>query len=419
MAVIATCLFIQSCGLDGNPFDEQSSNYIPDSTLRIHAGQDSIKLIIETEYYDTITVLDTVTILDTTTVFDSVTVIDTLIFSDTLIFIDTTYAGRDTIQIKDSIYVYDTTKITDTLRINDTTVLTDTLRITDTLTIIDTLQITDTTVLIDTVVTVDTVVVKDTVTIIKSSVAVSSLGAAWPSGSGYYENGVSVTINAGTPPSGQQFNLWTTTSNGVIFADANSSTTTFIMPDNPVFVTANFIKTITYGTFNDSRDNNRTYRTIEINGRTWMAENLNYPTDNSSCYTMDDEEEFQECEKYGRLYNWDEAKDACPIGWHLPDEAEWNDLIIFAGNTSAGTKLKSKSPDWDGTNDYGFSALPGGQGNNSQKFQDLGSTGTWWMSESSGIFGQIVMMNTTQTSINTGYGNKAMLFSVRCIKEDE
>jgi uncharacterized protein (TIGR02145 family) len=97
-----------------------------------------------------------------------------------------------------------------------------------------------------------------------------------------------------------------------------------------------------------------------------MAENLNIKTDGSWCYDNDE----SNCDKYGRLYNWNAAKTACPAGWHLPSREEWGNLAKAAGGTGeygtggkAGKKLKAKSG-WDnkgnGTDDYGFSVLLGG-----------------------------------------------------------
>jgi len=78
-----------------------------------------------------------------------------------------------------------------------------------------------------------------TVTVPTYTVTVSSAGTG-ATGGGSYVAGATVSISAGTPPAGQQFKNWTTTSAGVTFADANSSSTSFTMPANAVTVTANF-----------------------------------------------------------------------------------------------------------------------------------------------------------------------------------
>ncbi len=165
----------------------------------------------------------------------------------------------------------------------------------------------------------------------------------------------------------------------------------------------------TANTLKDLRDG-KTYRTTNIGGRVWMAENLNYETPNSYCYN--DSAEY--CEKYGRLYTIAAAVDsigtfsstgvgcglgvkcslegtvrgACPSGWHLPDADEWKALFITAGadvksenplrpdmnvhqTFKVADKLMSKSG-WGhvsyimgdlkniGTDDFGFSVLPAG-----------------------------------------------------------
>jgi len=135
-------------------------------------------------------------------------------------------------------------------------------------------------------------------------------------------------------------------------------------------------------TFTDTRDGN-TYRTVEIGNQTWMAENLNYRTDSSWCYEKADSGFY--CHKYGRLYSWSAATTACPPGWRLPDTADWWQLAEFAdsarGSFVGGTTLKSTSG-WknngNGTDDLGFSALPGGLRNVSGSFLDAGYYGYWW-----------------------------------------
>jgi len=151
--------------------------------------------------------------------------------------------------------------------------------------------------------------------------------------------------------------------------------------------------------FTDSRDG-KTYRTVKIGDKIWMAENLNYKTNDSWCYENDD----TTCNKYGRLYDWNTAMKICPTEWRLPDTADWNNLSRAIGGQRvedevvgyywiiAGTKLKSKIG-WDfchevtgekvrcngnGTDDYAFSALPGGFRYNSGVFSGSNMYGCWW-----------------------------------------
>ncbi|MDR0516567.1 MAG: hypothetical protein LBH25_05925 [Fibromonadaceae bacterium] len=128
--------------------------------------------------------------------------------------------------------------------------------------------------------------------------------------------------------------------------------------------------------FKDSRDG-KTYKTVKIGERTWMAENLNHQTGNSWCY----DENADNCKKYGRLYDWHTAMKACPSDWRLPNGDDWNDLCNATG---CDNKLKSKSG-WDnngsGTDDFGFSALPGGRGGRGKlddSFSGIGEHGSWW-----------------------------------------
>ena len=134
----------------------------------------------------------------------------------------------------------------------------------------------------------------------------------------------------------------------------------------------------------DSR-NGQIYRVVKIGNQIWMAENLNYKTANSHCY--DDDE--SNCDKYGRLYTWDDAMAACPVGWHLPTYDEWDTLLNVVGDkNSAGTALKSSSgwfsrDDYDanGTDTYSFSVLPAGSRSSEGSFWGGGQQ-TWFWSAS-------------------------------------
>ena len=132
----------------------------------------------------------------------------------------------------------------------------------------------------------------------------------------------------------------------------------------------------------DSRDG-QTYKTVTIGTQTWMAENLNFKTANSYCYN--DSAEY--CSKYGRLYTWAAAMEACPAGWHLPTEAEFKALInAIGGESVAGTKLKSTSGWYNsgngisGSDDFFFSALPAGNRDGNGDFYHEGYEASFWSS---------------------------------------
>ena len=182
------------------------------------------------------------------------------------------------------------------------------------------------------------------------------------------------------------------------------------------------ISDISYGMLTDSRDGKK-YKIVKIGNQTWMAENLNYDASDSKCYGN----QPANCTKYGRLYNWATAKTACPSGWHLPSDAEWDILVTYAGGSyTAGGKLKATSG-WNrfiifisgnGTDEYGFSALPGGDGGSDGLFSNVGDNGLWW-SATEGDANDAWIRNMCYNSSNVyryyPY-SKSILFSVRCVQ---
>jgi TonB family protein len=217
-------------------------------------------------------------------------------------------------------------------------------------------------------------------------------------------------------------------------------------------------------TFTDIRDK-KTYKTIKIGKQTWMAENLDYHGEDGYlglCYGDKPKEKIREpenCKKYGRLYDWNEAKKACPKGWHLPNDKEWQTLIDFAGGKEvAGKKLKSKTDwkehDFSGeslvapkckwteeikeeidnrgrviapawimehdkctTDEFAFSALPGGDCDSGGDFRNIGDIGNWWSdSEYSSSNAYFWYMRYYYESTNRGSYDKGYLYSVRCLE---
>ena len=199
--------------------------------------------------------------------------------------------------------------------------------------------------------------------------------------------------------------------------------------DNPDFA---------YGEMTDPRDG-MVYKTTTIGGQVWMAENLNYfdiegaPSSikNDWCYW----DKPENCESAGRLYTWKVAQRICPEGWHLPTNEDWTALLVAVEADSVNEilwkgagKLKSISGwenDGNGTDDFGFTALPAGK-KFFTKVQD-GFTGhgcsalMWAATEAEGgaadslAFRMELDCSNDNVIINTG--KKYDGLSVRCVKD--
>ena len=174
-------------------------------------------------------------------------------------------------------------------------------------------------------------------------------------------------------------------------------------------------------TLTDTRDG-QVYRTVTIGNQIWMAENLNYKTDSSFCYN--DSAEY--CAKYGRLYIWDAAMDACPDGWHLPDSTEWNTLFSAVGGKSTAEEVLKSTSGWvgekgearNGTDNYGFAALPAGvRDERGGLFSREGGTAKFWSSteRSSDMATNIILYYYFDVFEASGR-HDAM--SVRCLNDD-
>jgi uncharacterized protein (TIGR02145 family) len=130
--------------------------------------------------------------------------------------------------------------------------------------------------------------------------------------------------------------------------------------------------------------------------------------------------------KYGRLYNWYAVTDArglAPAGWHIPSAEEWTNLADrYGGRRVAGPQLKSAygwACDGNGTNESGFTGLPGGIRTAQGKFEYMGQYGYWWSSTEYNDLYAYYRYLYYQSKYLYGYVNffKESGFSVRCIRD--
>ena len=209
-----------------------------------------------------------------------------------------------------------------------------------------------------------------------------------------------------------------------------------------------------YGELIDYRDG-QIYNTVKIGDQWWMAENLNYEytkvpyfcfgySSNSISWTCYDVTSF------GRLYTWAAAIDSvkllddadnpqrcgfartcnlptkvqgvCPPGWHLPSLAEWEALFKAVGGRSiAGRTLKSQR-DWynggNGTDAFGFSALPAGLRYYNGYFNYGGNGALFWSATEYDSYGACYMyLDYYGGSAYLYYNDKHSGFSVRCLRD--
>ena len=187
------------------------------------------------------------------------------------------------------------------------------------------------------------------------------------------------------------------------------------------------------------------YNTVKIGNQIWMSENLKTTTyrngdaipnitDPTAWYNLstaaycDYDNNPANSATYGKLYNWHAVHSGqlCPMGWHIPSEAEWNILEAFLGEESlAGGKLKEKnfthwqSPNTAATNETGFTGLPGGFRSSTGAFFNLSYNGYWWGSETGS---DISYARYHYLDFNIGFlleneDYKVDGLSVRCIKD--
>jgi len=207
----------------------------------------------------------------------------------------------------------------------------------------------------------------------------------------------------------------------------------------------------------------------QIGNQIWMKQNLSIGIQNSKvprekyCNSVDmadlhpedtcNDFVYVDHEEYGLLYDWEMAMEACPAGWRLPSDDDWNELINnLGGQEAAFDKLRSpltgsqlevpaffngfpfgtslvKNPNghpfWyepnSATNESGFSALPAGSWRplGSFGFSGLGKRALYWTSEKSNISPNqsiAFSINSANNYVTETTTERTDFLSIRCIK---
>jgi uncharacterized protein (TIGR02145 family) len=183
--------------------------------------------------------------------------------------------------------------------------------------------------------------------------------------------------------------------------------------------------------------------TVKIGTQTWAVANLNVSTFRNGdtipeartnkewvtagesgkpvwCYYNNDPANGL---KYGKLYNWyavNDPRGLAPAGWILPGDADWAKLTYYlGGQEGSGKKMKSISG-WidgdNGTNETGFTGLPGGYRVENGIFLNLGSIGTWWSTTESKAPRAIDYYLALNSSLGRSSTPKQRGESIRCLR---
>jgi uncharacterized protein (TIGR02145 family) len=208
-------------------------------------------------------------------------------------------------------------------------------------------------------------------------------------------------------------------------------------------------KTINFNFVACSDGDNNNYPVVAIGTQVWMAENLKTTkygngdligttTPATKDLSGESAPEYQwayngiesNAVTYGRLYSWyaiTDSRNVCPVGWHLPTDAQWITLTTYLGGESvAGGKLKETgtnhwiNPNTGATNENGFTGIPGGNRIGNGAFGVIGRYGIWWSATegtTDAWYAWYRFVYYDNSIAGRNYGNKHEGFSVRCLRD--
>ncbi|MBR4582231.1 MAG: hypothetical protein IKO34_00315 [Bacteroidales bacterium] len=210
---------------------------------------------------------------------------------------------------------------------------------------------------------------------------------------------------------------------------------------------------VEYNSLYDARDG-RTYKTVKIGNREWMAENLKYLDEwknpnligNTACYKDD----TLNCLKTGRFYTWTALMDIdekwwtlndlgapyppmeyphrgiCPEGWHVPTYEELQELNLSGNLPSMQAKQLTEWP--KATNASGFTILPTGQGwcqkeygggrNCWTRILDYDIHTSFWSATSEKDNSSVTFITIYESKVSQMFGGSSMMAMARCVKDE-
>jgi uncharacterized protein (TIGR02145 family) len=185
----------------------------------------------------------------------------------------------------------------------------------------------------------------------------------------------------------------------------SSSSHSAITIDQP----ENKAPTVNGTTMTDNRDN-KTYNLMQIGGKLWMAQDLNYEGSTSECYNEDQ----NNCKTNGRLYTYNSAQKACPTGWRLPTREEAQAALDNA-STPWQYSGRCKDGDCNFKGDMGFHWTSGTPQSSDKKYDENGgANGALIIVEKSPEY---VKDKEDEDRLFFQVDQKAKRFSVRCVQD--
>ncbi len=177
-----------------------------------------------------------------------------------------------------------------------------------------------------------------------------------------------------------------------------------------MLIISNYLIAQTTDTLVDIRDGQK-YKVVKISNQWWMTQNLNYQVKyGSSCYNDSD----KYCRIYGKLYDWETAKNVCPTGWRLPNK---NDFEILLNNVGENAKKQYNELILNGNS--GFSSLFAGF-EFSNDYIGLGKEARYWSTSEYRVTGDafFLSINSEYKEASVWYFRPFSSMSVRCIKNE-